>query len=284
MSFTVPGLKFGSLINNPMFALNISNKKVNDSDIKKQIDSIERILKETSDPVLFYKLGNFYKDITNYNKAIEYYNRFLRLNQPLYNIDSNALKNGIIGEIYYSLSEIDSYNNKNYNLEKALVYLTKAAELNPDNSSILLMLGDCCLSLGKTTEALYCYNKVLEKNDDILIYARLQAASFQGDYLKLLASQSEDEVKNQPITRNFNFDYLETAINNSSSDLKISFKIQHYVYLIRLMLVKYDFSSIKNQPDSPGFNRLFSEEEKLILSEAENAFNNRTLKISTIHT
>lgn len=30
MSFTVPGLKFGSLINNPMFALNISNKKVND--------------------------------------------------------------------------------------------------------------------------------------------------------------------------------------------------------------------------------------------------------------
>lgn len=279
LSFPEPNLQLGHIINKPLYAVNIVDKETDEIKIRENIKELELKIKGKSDPEIFFQLGNYYKDIKCFKNAVIYYNRYLESSHPFYKInnkETKKLKN--IGEIYYSLSEIDSHSSESDNLQQSLLFFTKAIESDPDNDEIFLKLGDCYLSLGKTTEALFCYNKVLEKNNDIEIYTRIQAASFQNDYLKLIESKNIDEIENQPITQYFNFDYLQTAINNSPESLKENLKIQQYIYLIRLLLIKNEFLLKKNYLLSIDYNKRFSKDEFLILSEAEQIINNIEIK------
>jgi tetratricopeptide (TPR) repeat protein len=270
MEFPAAGLKMGNALNNPFFALNILSKEINVAELKKRILTAEKELNSKPDPVKLYELGNYHNELMNYETAKKYYKEYLRLNSPSFAMKAEEYKTILtIGEIYFILSEIDIKTDRQDNLNKALLHYTKAIELNPDNPDLLIKLGDCYLSIGKTTEALYCYNKSVEKKgDDPRIYARMQAAAFQRDSLKLLESKSEENIKDHPAIQGYEFDYIQTAINNSSGDLKESFKLQHYIYLLRLLIIKSDLYNKENHASELNLNKLFSKEEESILNEA----------------
>jgi len=264
MTFPSPDIKIGSALNDPFFAINIESEKINTEEITEQILSAEKELNDKTVPEKYYQLGNFYKNINNYKNAVKYYKKYLELTASTDIISMEESGKLLVkGEIYYSLSVIDLKKNRADNLEKSLLFFTKAVELNPDNRSIWVKLGDCYLAAGKTTEALYCYNKVLEKNSkDFQIYSRLQAATFQRDYLKLSESKIEDRIEIQPVTQGFDFDYLETSINNSPDEFKEGLKLQHYIYLLRLMLINNNNFQFKSNPG-------IIKDEETILNEAD---------------
>lgn len=264
MTFPSPDIKIGSALNDPFFAINIESEKINTAEITGQILSAEKELNDKTVPEKNYQLGNFYKNINNYKNAVKYYKKYLELTASTDIISMEESGKLLVkGEIYYSLSVIDLKKNRADNLEKSLLFFTKAVELNPDNRSIWVKLGDCYLAAGKTTEALYCYNKVLEKNSkDFQIYSRLQAATFQRDYLKLSESKIEDRIEIQPVTQGFDFDYLETSINNSPDEFKEGLKLQHYIYLLRLMLINNNNFQFKSNPG-------IIKDEETILNEAD---------------
>jgi len=268
MEFPEPDLSIGDRLNDPLFAVKIQKKNTDNNEIKKTILKLEKELSDKSDPSKIYELANYYKETSDCEKAINYYRKFLESGKG----NAEDYKDILIkGDLYYSLSEIDLKTEKIDNLEKALFFLTKAVELNQEDLLQWIKLGDCYLSLEKTTEALYCYNKVLEKKlNDFSIYTRLQAASFQRDYLKLSDSRPSEKIENQKITEGFNFDYLQIAIDNSPADFKDSIKLQHYVYLMRLMLLKSELYVKNNQNIPLSFNTVFTKDEKIIIDEAAN--------------
>jgi tetratricopeptide (TPR) repeat protein len=270
MEFPAADLRMGNALNNPFFALNIMSKNVNAAELKKTILSIGKESGSKSDSVKLYELGNCYNELMNYETAIRYYKEYLKLNSPSYESKPEEYKTILTkGEIYFKLSEIDVKTHRKENLDKALLYYTKTIELNPDNPGLWIKLGDCYLTIEKTTEALYCYNKALEKKEnDFEIYARMQASVFQRDYIKLLGNKSEENFKNQSIIQGYDFDYIQTAINNSSGNLKESFKLQHYIYLLRLLTIKSDLYHKDKQTLEPDLNKLFLKEEESILNEA----------------
>jgi tetratricopeptide (TPR) repeat protein len=161
-------------------------------------------------------------------------------------------------------SSLQDYYDKIVNLERSLSLLTKAVELNPDDQNLLMKLGDCYLSLNKTAEALHCYNKILKNNkEDFLVYTRLQAASFQADYIRLIYSKPNDKIDNLRFFRDF--EYIQTAIDNSTDDLRESLNLQRCIYLLRLLLIKEGIYG-------PAVN--LAKDEGTILEEAEELLKN----------
>ncbi len=271
MVFPEEEYSLGNRINNPLFAIFIRNKEINTTELKKTISSLEKILSDKTNPYVYYQLGNYYKDLNDIESSIRFFKKFLSLTSRI-DFEGNENIKIIIsrGETYYSLSEIDLRTEKNFNLEKSLLHFKKSIELNPDDYNSWLKLGDCYLSLGNPKEAIYCYTKNSEKNkNDILLNTRLQAASFQIEYIKLINSPLSGKIENQSIIDGIDFDYIQTAINNSPADLKESLKLQHYIYLLRLMLIKSESFVKNNRNDSIHLNTIFSENEKGILKEVE---------------
>ena len=262
IEFPKPNLDFGRLINDPFLGLNIYNDKIDEASIKQKIKNIEKGLSKSSNPQDYYDLGNYYTDLNNYDKGIKYYKMFLDKSDE-YDLDLKDLqKMTMLGDVYFSISKIDtSYEISN--LERSLFLFTKAVELNPDDQNLLMKLGDCYLSLNRTAEALSCYNKILKNNnEDFFIYAKLQAASFQGDYIRFIYNKAKEKIDNQNLFQNF--DYIQTAINNAEQDLKESLTLQYNIYLLRLLLIKNDYPTIINLP----------KDEDQILDEAENLLKN----------
>ena len=271
MTFPIPDVKMGAALNDPFFPINIQNININTAEIKKIILSMEKELNDNTDPEKFIQLGNYYKNINDNESAVKYYNKYLE-STPSADITSPDNSKTILakGEVYYSLSEIDLNAKRIDNLEKSLLFFTRAVELNQDNAEIFIKLGDCYLSSGKTTEASNCYNKALEKNPgDFHIYIRLQAASFQKVYLKLLEAGVADIQKNQILTQGFDFEYLETAINNSPEEYKELLKLQHYVYLLRLILFNNQHYLANNKNEQFETNTVIIKDDERILNEAE---------------
>ena len=269
LEFPQADLQFGYILNDPFFGLNILNNETSAADLKNTASVLEKDLNDKPAPELFYKLGNTYKDLKNYETSIRYYKKYLGLISRASGIeDSKTLS--IIGETYYSLSVIDLKNERTDNLERCIVYLSKVSELDPENISNWIMLGDCYLTLDRTNDSLFCYNKVLMLNSkDFRIYSRLQAASFQADYLKLLKNRVDEKKNIQTAIQDYNFDYIQTAINNSTGEMKDSFKLQHYIYLLRLLLIKKE-SMIENSAMTGGdFKPSYTKDEESILSETE---------------
>jgi tetratricopeptide (TPR) repeat protein len=264
IEFPKPDLNFGRLLNDPFFCLNIYNDKFDEAVIKQKIKDIEKGLSKYSNPQDLYELGNYYFDLSNYDKALSYYKQFLDKSDQVYDSDIKDLqKMFMLGDIYHTISRIDP-SDKKTNLERSLTWLNNAAELNPDDQNLLMKLGDCYLSQNRTVEALYCYNKILKNNDlDFSIYTRLQAASFQGDYIRLINSKPKERIDNLHLFQDF--DYIQTAINNSGHELKKSLTLQHYIYLLRLLLIRDD-SNAKNVNLSKDEGEILNEAEELLKS------------------
>ena len=259
MVYPAPELEIGSLVNDPFFSLNIHDDIINIKEIKKSILLIEKRINDKSDPSEYFALGNYYKDLMDYENAIKYYNMFL-ISVNSESVDKQTTL--ILGEIYYNLIFIDINSKKPAYLEKASLYLFKSSDFYPDNVNLWIKLGDCYLASDKTADALYCYGKASEKKlKDPFIIGRLYAASFQRDYLKLKGKTPEMFNPNIDIMDGFDFSDLQKLFNNAPDILKDSFKIQYYIYHIRLLLYK------KNR--TPELNPSFNIEEKKILTEAD---------------
>lgn len=271
MTFPAADIRFGKTLNDPFFGLNIRKRNINYEETKKNIDEIEKNITDKSKPEIYFQLGNYYKDLNDSENGVKSYRRYLELTSSADLI--SAEDNNMIlakGEVYYSLYQIDLSTKRSDNLEKALLFFTRAVELNPQDITTLIKLGDCYLYSGKTTEAAYCYNKAAEKNkSDFQIYARLQSASFQGDYLKLSENIIEDKKQTLPGIKDFNFDYIETAINNSPAEFKESLRIQHYIYFLRLMILNDEYNHKNSKTMTIDLKTGVSKDEGLMLSEIE---------------
>ncbi len=286
MTFPAAEIKFGRKLNDPFFALNIQKKYVDNEEIKRRILTIEKGLNERGDPDLYFQLGNCFRELNDIGNAVTAYNKYIELTSSEDIISLEDFKRMMnTGVAYYSLSEIDLRKRRSDNLEKALLYFTRAAEMNPDDAAVWIILGDCYLKTDKTTEALYCYNKTAEKNAmDFQIYARLQAASFQGDFLKLSKSIADEKIETVPDIQGFNFDYIETAINNSPAGIKEILKLQHYVYLLRLKILNDEYirNHTKNIPDTKKTwsinqnDKIITETETLVKSLRDKSIDNES--------
>ncbi len=276
MEFPSPILNFGSLLNDPFFTVNIGELISEPGDLEKKIRILENKGEFKNEPYRLYNLGNLYKDLMKYEIAVKYYKKFLESIEE--SGDKNSKDTKIIqltGEAYYSLSEIGQPSERIANLERSLVYFTKAYDTDPTSLILWIKIGDSYLSLGKSIEAIYCYNKYMEKNkNDYTINPRLQAAVFQREYEKL---KEVNEIENLTVGEGVDYTYIETAVNNSDTGNKESLKLQHHIYLIRLLLLKkeYYLNKMLNDRESGDFNlkRKFSNKEKKIIDDTEKLIN-----------
>jgi tetratricopeptide (TPR) repeat protein len=270
MEFPSPVLNFGSLLNDPFFTISIGESKADHSDLEKKIRTLESKDELKAGPDRLYHLGNAHRDLMNYETAVKYYKKYLELTDVSKKDNSEDKKNfQLKGEVYYSLAEVDQPSQRIENLERSLVYFTRAFDLEPASLLLWIKIGDCYLSLGKSTEAIYCYNKYNEKNrNDLKILTRLQAGVFQKEYLKLV---KENDIENLNVVEGIDFSYIETAVNNSDTVDKESLKLQHHIYLIRLLLLKkeYYLNKMLNQREDANYNLegIFSNDEKRIIDD-----------------
>ncbi len=272
MEFPSSAIKFGTILNDPFFTVNIGDTKSDYTDTEKKLKVLESTVKSKITPDKLYQLGNLYNDLMDYENAVKYYKEYLKsTDESEYSNmkDKNIFR--LKGEVCYSLSGIDHPSERIKNLERSLIYLTKAFDLDPAYHPLWTKIGDCYLSLGKSTEAAYCYNKFMGKNrNDYAIYTRLQAAAFQRDYDKLIEA---GEIDIPDAGEGMDFSYIETAVNNTDSDDKELFKLQHHIYLVRLLLLKkeYHLNKIINERvgENSNLNNIFSKNEKKIIYDAE---------------
>jgi tetratricopeptide (TPR) repeat protein len=253
-------------------------KKNDPAIIKKMILKKER---ETSPgPVDLYNLGNLYREIHDYDSAVKKYKLSIRAFDSSGSDASDFYKALVVkGHIYLYLSETDYRSDKQAYLEKSSVFLKTAIELKPE-TDLWVKLGDCYLASGKCNEALYCYGHVPEKEKRINhIYARLQAVIFQADYQKLLDDFSWQKMKNLPVMQLTDFENIQTAINNSAGAEKEIYKLQHYVYLLRLLLLKNEAFCSEKSSGACISTDIHTVEEKTVLKEAEAFIKSRGIKI-----
>ena len=82
-----------------------------------------------------------------------------------------------------------------------------------------------------------------------------------------------DEIDIPEAGEGMDFSYIETAVNNADSDIKDLVKLQHHIYLVRLLLLKkeYRLNEIINERDgkNSNLNSIISNNEKKILYDAE---------------
>ena len=68
----------------------------------------------------------------------------------------------------------------------------------------------------------------------------------------------------------FDFENIQTAINNSSGQEKDILRVQHYIYLMRLLLFKEKAFMQERNKETTGSADIFSKDEKAVINEAEN--------------
>lgn len=270
MSFPDPEIKIGVKINDPLYAVNIMNNNPIVEKITITDSEIENDLNTVTDSEKLYETGNYYKNRNLKKYALMYFKKYLKLNPTEYTLNNNDIQTIINkGNIYYYLSEYDVKSGKKDYLEKTLLYYTKAIEINPDDESIWVKLGDSYLLNGNINEAQYCYQKISDKTaGEYKINARIQAAVFQGEYLKLSIIKSEENIERKSVTEGFNFDYIETSINNSQTETKGILRLQQHIYLLRLLLLKSE-SYFRGNNSLFKLNTIFTKDEMKILNETE---------------
>jgi S1-C subfamily serine protease len=145
----VIGITTESLVNKEQNIQNI-NFAVPINLIKNTLNGTEKKLTEES-PDYYYSLGQIEENKNNYNKAFEYYNKAISVD----NTYADAYVG--LGDIYYEKGL--------YDLEVA--NFSKAVELNPQNYNYLYYLGNAYEDIGEYGKAREAYEKVLSiKPDD----------------------------------------------------------------------------------------------------------------------
>jgi tetratricopeptide (TPR) repeat protein len=152
--------------------------------LQKAIQELD-ILKELTpeDERIYYNLGGAYFELNEPEKAIQSFEKFQTFSK------SDA-----------GYREIAKYYEQSGNLEKAIEYLTKGLELQPDSPESLIALGDLYSKLNKNKDAIPIYKRLLESsNNNPLALKRLAAALFDsGAYKETIDVLKEFESKEKP--------------------------------------------------------------------------------------
>jgi tetratricopeptide (TPR) repeat protein len=152
--------------------------------IQKAINELN-VLKELTpnDERIFFNLGGAYFELKEPEKAIEAFEKFQSLSK------SDA-----------GYREIAKYYEQLGNLEKAIEYLNKGLEIQPDSIESLVSLGDIYSRLNKNKDAISVYKNLLSTSDNSApILKRLATALFEtGAYKETIDVLKELETKSRP--------------------------------------------------------------------------------------
>lgn len=143
-----------------------------------------------------------FSEAGNYSKAVEYYDL------ALYKSPSNheallekamcleALgKKREAGQCYFDLSHFDVYSSDDGEVRRAVEYLKKAVELDPDNDEALSGLGYGLSKLKRYSEAITYYKRVTDKNVDWHIARCYMKSNQYGEAIGFL----ENCLKEKPL-------------------------------------------------------------------------------------
>lgn len=152
--------------------------------IQKAINELNELKELTpNDERVFFNLGGAYFELKEPEKAIQAFENFQILSK------SDA-----------GYQEIAKYYEQIGNLEKAIEYLNKGLELQPDSPENLVSLGNIYSRLNKNKDAIAIYKNLLNaSNNSAPILKRLAAALFEtGAYKETLDALKELETKSRP--------------------------------------------------------------------------------------
>ena len=126
---------------------------------------------------------------------------------------------------------INAFNNKN--VEKCLIYLDKAIELNPEFSDLWRFKGKALGNLRKIDEALECYDKAysLKSNDLEIMYGRLVTLRFAGQWKEALAFC--DEILNIHPNAKKVLDFKTDLINASTLEKELFVETEDFEILLQ---------------------------------------------------
>jgi tetratricopeptide (TPR) repeat protein len=135
------------------------------------------------DERVYYNLGGAYFDLNEPEKAIKAFEKFQSFSK------SDA-----------GYREIAKYYERTDNLEKAIEYLNKGLEIQPDSPESLVSLGDIYTRLNRNKDAIPIYRKLLSaSNNSVPILKRLAAALYEtGAYKEAIDVLKELETKVRP--------------------------------------------------------------------------------------
>jgi protein O-GlcNAc transferase len=241
------------------------------------------IEKQPANAEALYLLGIISYHLQNYDSAIKYLKRYLRLNTK------NA-------DAYLALGM--AYQQNGF-LDDAITSYRKALNIDPNNSQLYLILGQLLDEKGQLDEAIVCYRKTLEVNPGMVdAYNRLgntlqekkefaEAITF---YQKAISINPNDPTAYINIGiamhNNYNFNdaiiYLQKALS-LNPNIEMTYNYMGYSLFCQGKLeeaIKNFKSSLRINPDSPialtQLGHIFQKQGKVI--DADNCYR-RALQI-----
>ena len=225
------------------------NKKEKEELLKEIKEYTQKIKEEPDNAIYYYNRGNTYKNlgdyqnaIENYDKAIQDYSKAIELNP------NNASYFDNRGNIYFDLENYDkaiqdfnkaielNSNNVSYfnnrgsaygnlkNYKKAIQDFNKAIELNPNNPSYFYNRGITYEDLGESDKAINDFNNVIKLDPN---------SNFAMELKKVISTLKENEKK-ENIQQNNKIIYTSKDKKNYEERSDEEFQ-----------KVKEDFSSLK---------------------------------------
>ena len=145
------------------------NKKEKEELLKEIKEYTQKIKEEPDNAIYYYNRGNTYKNlgdyqnaIENYDKAIQDYSKAIELNP------NNASYFDNRGNIYFNLE----------NYDKAIQDFNKAIELNPNNALTYYNRGSAYNNLKNYDKAIQDFNKAIELNSNNASYFNNRGSAY----------------------------------------------------------------------------------------------------------
>lgn len=262
LDFPIPISYAWKTFNNPLYPFKIYKNSLDPSILQKEIILKEAKLKSNTEPLLYFELGNLYYSIGNYELAKNFFNNFLYITNSY--TDNNEI-NSARGELLLHLSETTIEEECNDYLEMALYHFTRLSELEKNNSKYIENIGDCFLLLGRIDESLRLYKSIIYSDSNFIhINSKIQSAIFQKDYLNLTSQSAINSSSLTKFITEYKFPYLQSIIDNSNSETKDVFKLQQYIYILRLILFHQGIVSETGVDISSDENEIISDAERFI--------------------
>ena len=257
----------------------------------KKLENINKIIEKEANEKNYFKRGTIYKKLKNYSKAIEDYDKVIKLNS-----NDAGYYNGR-GSAKYSLGEykesVEDYNkaiklnpnkvsyynkrgNGKYKLgeyKESIEDYNKAIELSPNNASYYNGRGNGKYSLGEYKESIEDYNKAIELNsNNATFYGNRGSAKY-----RLREYKESIEDYNKAIELNPNNKLYRNNKEKAEEALKNKQKIENLE--VEDSIKSFDESNFENAYSKyldACFNK---EEDNLIWKEAEQKFSERLGKL-----
>ncbi len=229
-------------------------KALNETDLNTKLELFDKSIELNSNlPEVYCTKGNTLYNLERYQEAIDCYDKVIEID-PNYSIAIEN-KNNLIKKIQDEEKKLkaNEYFNKGLNeadLNMKLELFDKSIELNIDFTDAYLAKGNTLNNLERYQEAIECYNKVIEidQNDTIAINTKnnlIQKIQDEenklkaNDYFNKGLNETDDKIKidlfNKSIELNSNVSDVYLAKGNTLIDLeKYHEAIQCYNKVIQM--------------------------------------------------